>query len=200
MKLAGVILAAGKGTRLGDYTKNKAKPSLLVGGLPIVRRVWLHLKGYNLDPIVVNTSYLAESVKDALANTDVTFLHEEEPAGTAGILLKVKDLLTDPFFVVNGDTLTNVDLAKMHQGFKKSGAIGEIFTHKDAIHTGGVYLFSREVLSYIPKDTHFDIDKDLIPKLVAGGEILNLFKDLQAYYIDCGTPSKLDKARRLFSG
>src|SRR4030066_115097 len=43
------------------------------------------------------------------------------------------------------------------------------FTHQDLIHSGGIYIFNKEILAYIPHNIPYSIHEDLIPELINKG-------------------------------
>jgi mannose-1-phosphate guanylyltransferase len=56
----------------------------------------------------------------------VTYAIEETPLGTAGALKNVEEHITGPFFVLNGDILTSLDLPAMRQYHQRKGGIGTL--------------------------------------------------------------------------
>lgn len=115
-----MILSAGKGTRLRPLTLTTPKPLVKVGGQPLI--VW-HinaLKQVGISDIVINVSWLADKLLDALGDgsqfgVNIHWsIEPEEPLETAGGIKKAlgENLLKDePFIVVNGDVWTTFDFA-----------------------------------------------------------------------------------------
>lgn len=117
-----MILSAGKGTRLRPLTLTTPKPLVEVGGKPLI--VWhiLALKQAGIRDIVINVSWLADKLLDALGDgsrfgINLKFsLEQGEPLETAGGIKKAlyDGLLKDePFILVNGDVWTTFDFGKL---------------------------------------------------------------------------------------
>lgn len=106
-----VILAAGKGTRMGKHTQNTPKPLLRIGGRPILEHTLLALpRSVNEALIVVN--YLNEQIKDYFSykfgNIRIDYIFQKEFLGTANAVWEAKSVLgKEKFLVLNGDDLYN---------------------------------------------------------------------------------------------
>jgi MurNAc alpha-1-phosphate uridylyltransferase len=115
-----MVLAAGRGERLRPLTDNTPKPLLLVRGKPLI--VW-HLEALSragVREVVINVAWLAEAIRAALgsgAQFGLRIQYSEEPAGAlevgGGIFRALPLLGPAPFIVVNGDTYTDLDFAKL---------------------------------------------------------------------------------------
>lgn len=117
-----MILSAGKGTRLRPLTLTTPKPLVEVGGQPLI--VW-HIKALKqagIQDIVVNVSWLADKLIDAIGDGrqyGVTIhwsLEAGEPLETAGGIKKALSdnlLKAEPFILVNGDVWTPFDFTKL---------------------------------------------------------------------------------------
>ncbi|HCN30348.1 MAG TPA: nucleotidyl transferase [Verrucomicrobiales bacterium] len=122
-----VIMAGGKGTRLGELTRATPKPMLKVAGRPILERLVLHLVGSGIRRVFISTNYLAGIIEDhfgdgARFGCAIEYLREEpgEPLGTGGSLALLPERPEQPVFVCNGDLVTQVDVAGMF-GFHEEG-------------------------------------------------------------------------------
>ena len=88
-----VVMAGGKGTRLGELTRNTPKPLLRVAGRSILEWILLNLVGGGIHDVYVSVNHLADQVEDHLGDGSrlgcrVRYLREEpdRPLGTAGSL------------------------------------------------------------------------------------------------------------------
>lgn len=189
-----VVLAGGRGERLRPLTDKIAKPAILVAGKPIISYSIDNLKKHGINNILVKLHYLPHTIKSGIG-WDVDFIVEKKLKGTAYFLKKLD--LAPNFLVVNGDTITNVDIEDMFTVHVLSRNMVTIFTKDTALHTGGTYIFNKSVLKHISDQKDFMI-VDLIAKLEEKNIPLTLYKS-DAYYFDCGTPEKLEKARKYFN-
>jgi len=113
-----LILAAGKGTRLGSLTENYPKPMLAVGDQPLLARHIQWLRGYGIMQIAVNLHHAPDVVRDYFGDgrrygVDLTYSYEPELMGTAGAAKRLERFLDERFVVLYGDVFTNVDLARL---------------------------------------------------------------------------------------
>ena len=106
-----VVLAAGRGTRMGALTATTPKPLLAVAGEPIVARVLRGLARAGVRRAVVVTGYLGEQIEAALGDGHalglaLAYRRQERPDGTARALLLAEDLIGGaPFALSWGDIL-----------------------------------------------------------------------------------------------
>jgi MurNAc alpha-1-phosphate uridylyltransferase len=109
-----MILAAGRGERMGHLTENCPKPLLKVAGRPLIEHHILALKQYGFDDFVINVAYLGDQIKSALGSGErwgvsIEYSDEGDQAlETGGGIYKALPLLGDePFLVVNADVWTD---------------------------------------------------------------------------------------------
>jgi mannose-1-phosphate guanylyltransferase len=113
----GLILAAGLGTRLRPLTLQRAKPAMTVGGLPIIRRIITWLVHEGVTDLVVNLHHLPETITSLVGDgSDLgarVRYSWEQPAvlGSAGGPRHALPIIgAETFYIINGDTLTDVSL------------------------------------------------------------------------------------------
>lgn len=122
-----VILAGGEGRRLRPLTEEIPKPLLPVDNEPVIVRILRHLRAHGINEAVVTVGYLADKLINALGKecegVSLTFFRENEPLGTAGGILRLRDSLSgDDFLVVSGDVLNECDLTRAVVRHRESGA------------------------------------------------------------------------------
>jgi NDP-sugar pyrophosphorylase family protein len=126
-----LVLTAGLGTRLRPLTYIRAKAAVPVNGEPLARRVgrWLAANGF--DDLVFNLHHHPESIAACLGDgadlgVRIRYSWEREVLGSGGGPRHALPLLTDGgatrFLIVNGDTLTDVDLDALLDAHARSGA------------------------------------------------------------------------------
>jgi dTDP-glucose pyrophosphorylase len=113
-----VIMAGGRGVRLGDLTRNTPKPMLKVAGRPILERLILHLVGLGIRKIFLSVHYLAEVIEEHFGDgsrfgCSIEYLHEDQPLGTGGALSLLPTVPDHSVLVCNGDLITQADIDAM---------------------------------------------------------------------------------------
>ena len=114
-----VVMAGGEGTRLRPMTANQPKPMLPVVNRPIMEHVLRLLRQHGFDETVVTTAFLASMVRNYFGDGEdfgmsLQYATEEAPLGTAGSVKNAEDALRDqPFLVISGDALTDIDLSEL---------------------------------------------------------------------------------------
>lgn len=124
-----VVMAGGEGTRLRPMTASMPKPLLPVANRPIMEHVLRLLKRHGLTETVVTVQFLASLVKNYFGDgeelgMDLTYAHEEKPLGTAGSVKNAEEALREePFLVISGDALTDIDLTELIAFHRDRGAM-----------------------------------------------------------------------------
>jgi NDP-sugar pyrophosphorylase family protein len=100
-----------------------------VAGEPLVRRLLRYGAGWGVRDFVLNLHYLPETITTHVGDgadlgVRVRYSFESPVLGSAGGPRKALPLLPDePFFIINGDTLTNVDLHAIAKNHRETGAL-----------------------------------------------------------------------------
>ncbi len=218
-----VIMAGGKGMRLRPITENCPKPMLKVAGRPILERIILHLVSHGITNIYISLNYMGEVIENFFKDgknhgCSIQYLREKEELGSGGALGLLSDKPEHPFIVMNGDLITDIDIASMLDFHEQSGAaaciatklsltkinygviekngdtlvrISEKPTLQHEINTG-TYVFSPECLDLIPKNRNFPIT-DLFDFLRNQEKTVSVYES-QEDWIDVGQPEDLKKA------
>ena len=131
-----LVLAAGLGTRLHPLTRVRAKAAASVDGEALARRTIRWLAGHGVRDLVVNLHHRPESIAAVVGDgrdlgTRVRYSWESPVLGSAGGPRHALPLLLDSlepgapgtFVLVNGDTLTDVDLPAMAEQHRRTGAL-----------------------------------------------------------------------------
>jgi mannose-1-phosphate guanylyltransferase / phosphomannomutase len=122
-------MAGGEGTRLRPMTANQPKPMLPVANRPIMEHVLRLLKRHGFDQTIVTVQFLAALVRNYFGDGEefgmsLQYATEEMPLGTAGSVRNAEDALRDePFLVISGDALTDMDLTALVDFHKEKGAL-----------------------------------------------------------------------------
>ena len=113
-----VILAGGKGTRLGNLTRDIPKPMIPLLGKPLLEYHVELLRDYGITQIWILVNYLKDSIiqhfgNGAAWNVSIQYYEEPEPLGTTGGIKAIESHLTKDFLVLYGDVLVNMDLQRL---------------------------------------------------------------------------------------
>jgi mannose-1-phosphate guanylyltransferase len=124
--LQAVILVGGEGTRLRPLTYGTPKPMVPIFGVPFLERTLARLAGAGVRHAILAAGYLPDQIAAHLGDgsrlgLSIDYVVESSPLGTAGALRNVADLISGPFFVLNGDVLTSLDLRAMAEAHRRTG-------------------------------------------------------------------------------
>ena len=154
-----LVLTAGLGTRLQPLTSVRAKPAIPVAGVPMARRIIAWLASNLVTEIVLNLHHLPHTVTGLVgdgSDLSASVRYSWEPAvlGSAGGPRRALPILgVDTFFIVNGDTLTDVDLPALASAHESSGALVTmaLVPNREPERYGGVSLDERRRVSGFPR-------------------------------------------------
>lgn len=124
-----MIMAAGVGTRLDPLTKRIPKPMIPVANKPILNIILEHLKSFGIKDVVANTHYLADVIHNNLGHNNIgvnfSYVYEDQLSGTAGGVKKCEWFFEqgETFVVVSGDALTDVNIEKLIEKHRSTGAL-----------------------------------------------------------------------------
>lgn len=223
-----VLMAGGLGTRLRPLTDEIPKPLLQVGNKPILETIINGFSKYGFKNIILSVSYKAEMIEEYFGDgtkfgVHIEYVHENERMGTAGALSLMREKLSEPFFVMNGDLLTNINFQHMleyHLSNKSVATMGvreydfqvpygvvNVEEHnilsidekpvQSFFVSGGVYVFSPDVLDMIP-DAYYDMPT-LFEKLIEGEKKAISFP-IREYWLDIGQMSDFHRANAEYHG
>jgi NDP-sugar pyrophosphorylase family protein len=221
-----LVLTAGLGTRLRPLTYVRAKAAVPVNGEPLARRAIAWLVAQGVTDLVLNLHHHPESITRLVGDgTDlgarVRYSWEDPVLGSAGGPRRALPLLTeggrDSFLLVNGDTLTDVDLAAVQATHARTGArvtmalipnprpdkyggvrVGDDgfvsgFTRPgtpgESFHFIGVQVAERDVFAGLADGVPAESVNDLYPRLIAADRRAVAAHVSDALFRDIGTPA-----------
>ena len=114
-----VILAGGLGNRLRPFTEAIPKPLLPIGEKSVLEIQIERLKSFGFTDIFLATNYKSDYIENYFGDgrrygINLFVSKENKPLGTAGPLLLLKERLTEPFVVMNGDILSLINFAEIY--------------------------------------------------------------------------------------
>jgi len=167
-----IVLVGGFGTRLRPLTLTIPKPILPVGHRPILEHVITHLARHGIDQAVLSLGFKPDAFTDAYptgrcAGVELIYAVEPEPLDTAGAIRFAAGVagIHEPFVVVNGDVLADVDVTALVDRHRQRGAEGTIGLTgvEDPSAFGVVPTDDRgRVLAFIEKPTREDAPTNLV--------------------------------------
>ncbi len=218
-----VIMAGGKGSRLRPLTKNIPKPMLKVGKKPILQIIIEQFKSYGFKNFILCVNYKSKIIKKYFSDgskygVNIEYINEKKRMGTAGGLSLFKKKPNEPFFVINGDLLTNLDFSKIldfHNEQKSQATMctkefniespyGEVklseenivILEEKPIHkifvNAGVYILDPKCLDLVP-NKYYDMPS-LFNKIIKNNKRTISFP-LGEYWLDIGRTGDYKKAK-----
>jgi histidinol-phosphate phosphatase family protein len=129
-----VILAGGKGTRLGEHARSMPKPMVTIGGRPNLEHQVLLAKRHGFTTALFLVSHLADRIESHFGNgqrfgMEISYCAENPPLGTAGALRHAGALLQDRFLVLYGDVFIECDLARVWADHASSHPLATLVVH-----------------------------------------------------------------------
>ncbi|MDQ3248343.1 MAG: nucleotidyltransferase family protein [Chloroflexota bacterium] len=127
-----LILAAGKGTRIGHLTNHCPRPMLSVGDKPLLAHLVQWLRSHGIIEIAVNLHHAPAVITDYFGDgskygVTITYSYEAQLLGTASTAKRLEAFLDEPFVVVDGDLFTNINLTRLaHFHATRAQMMGEL--------------------------------------------------------------------------
>ena len=218
-----ILMVGGLGTRLRPLTEETPKPMLKVGNKPILQTIVETFAQYGFTDIVMCVNYKSDVIRNHFGDgsafgVNIEYLLEEERMGTAGALSLLSPVPDEPFFVMNGDLLTNANFGHLLDYHTDQDAtatmcvreydfqvpygvvnveenrilsIVEKPVHKFFV-SAGIYMLSPKALERIPKNRFYDMPT-LFETLIAEGEKTISFP-IREYWLDIGRMEEYERA------
>jgi len=218
-----VLMVGGLGKRLRPLTDETPKPMLHVGGKPILQTIIENFASYGFINVIMCVNYKSHIIQDYFGDgtqfgVNIEYVLEDKRMGTAGALSLIADKIDKPFFVMNGDLLTNVNFEHMFEFHKSAKSMatmcvreydfqvpfGVVNIHEGRINSieekpvhkffvnAGIYMLEPECIKLVPDDEFYDMPT-LFENVLASGEQAVPFP-LREYWVDIGRIEEYDKA------
>src|SRR5262249_60306422 len=128
-----MILAAGFGTRLWPLTVGRTKPAIPFLNRPLIAYTIEYLRRYGIEDLIINLHHEPDSVRASIGDGSqygvrINYsIERDEILGTSGALDQVRDQLErEPFVVVNGKIITDIDLSAAIETHRKQNALATL--------------------------------------------------------------------------
>jgi len=226
-----IILAGGFGTRLREVLENTTKPMAPINGKPFLEYQLNYLKNFGINRVVMAVGYLSEQIINHFGNKfnniEIVYTQENSPLGTGGgINFAFTKIIGKEAFVVNGDTLFDIDLNKFYEFHYQKKSVFSLalrqlnnvdrfgsviidennqiikfaekgqFQGKGLIN-GGVYIIKNDFFLSLDLPEKFSLENEVFEKYYYDGIFSGkVFTD---YFLDIGIPSDYKKAQDDFT-
>lgn len=237
-----LILAGGFGTRLRPVSCTRPKLLFPIANRPLLDLTLERLAESGVEEVILAVNFMAEVVERAYGRSKhgIRLLYSrdnppkpEKPhssqgsLGTGGPIKQAERLLKceDPFFVLNGDILTDIDYSEMMERHRNNNSIATIalrevedpsrygvaevakknriksFVEKPSdnapsnLANAGIYVLEPDIFNYIESGRRCSIEREIFPKLAEEGELFG--HEIRGLWVDVGKPTDYIRANRL---
>jgi dTDP-glucose pyrophosphorylase len=219
-----IIMAGGVGRRLEPLTKDIPKPLLKLGDKSLLETIIQNFSIYGFHNFILSVNYKSEMIKDHFKNGEhlgvhIDYIQEQKKMGTAGSLSLLNKKPEKPFFVMNGDILTNINLAHLldyHLLNKADATIAVreinyeipygVIQHEDKkilnikekpaqnlFINAGIYLMDPSCLEHLPQYKYVDMPDFLNSLIKAEMNVISF--PIHEYWLDIGKMDDFDRAQ-----
>ncbi|RTI69759.1 D-glycero-D-manno-heptose 1-phosphate guanosyltransferase [Campylobacter jejuni] len=208
-----IVLAGGLGTRLKSVVQDLPKPMAPINGKPFLAFVLEYLKKQGITEVILSVSYkyelIQEYFKDEFEGMKIRYNIEKELLGTGGAIKDALKLIQNQAYVLNGDTIFDIDLKKLvlndskicialkqMQNFDRYGTVNiddqgivtsfeEKVFKKQGLINGGIYLLKKDIFDEFDLEKKFSFEEFLQVNYKILKIQTQIFDD---YFIDIGIP------------
>jgi len=229
MIVKAAVLAGGLGTRLKGILGDIPKPMAPVGGFPFLHHLLHYLSRQGIREVFLCTGYCHEVISRYFGNQfmgmSLRYTVEQELLGTGGALMPVLAQWQEPFFLLNGDTFFEADLAALSKAFLEKRPLAAVclkpmrqesrygavqlegnrivaFEEKKYFEEGcinaGVSLLSPALFEGKKEGETFSYERDLFTPQANRGLLHGIIQD--RYFLDIGIPEDYQRAQEEIPG
>jgi mannose-1-phosphate guanylyltransferase len=218
-----IVLVGGEGTRMRPLTETIKKELLPLVDRAILDHTLDRLVRHGVEEVVMSSPYLEASFEPFIqarrGSPGITWITEEQALDTGGAIVHALDRVGDePFFVLNGDVVTDLDLSALVEFHLDRRAVASIaVTHMDDARSyglvvsepdgrlrefrekpeepipgtinAGTYVLEPAALGSWQRGERVNIEREIFPVLIGRGEPVYSFLS-GAYWMDTGTPQR----------
>lgn len=220
-----VLMVGGLGTRLRPLTEHTPKPMLKVGNKPILETIIEGFRNHGFVNFVLCVNYKKEVIQSYFQNgaafgVNIEYIEETKRLGTAGALSLLKDEVTEPIFVMNGDLLTQVNFSQLLNFHLETNSLGTMCVReyeyqipfgvietnehqllsiqekplKKEFVNAGMYMLSPEALKMIPHYEFYDMP-ELFNAIIEKNKVASVFP-VREYWMDIGRLTDYEQANK----
>lgn len=222
-----IIQAGGQGTRLRPYTLILPKPMMPVGDHAVIELLLRWVRRNGIEEVMVTTGYLGHLLRMLCGDGSrwdlrIQYTEEEQPLGTLGAIGLAADWLDEPFLVLNGDLITDLDLRALMRFHREHGEALTIAVKQTPVPVNmgvfeydsggrvtefkekptltycanmGIYCMDPSIVKLIPRGVPFGFDH-LMYRMLDEGLPARVFEH-QGQFMDIGRPEDFVQAQEL---
>jgi len=241
--LKALILAGGFGTRLRPLSCTRPKLLFPIANKPLLDLTLERLARNGVKEAILAVNFMADALKHACGNSKhgiklhysmdtppkTKTAHPTQKAlGTGGAIKQAEKLLgkKDPFFVLNGDILTDINYSEIMKAHENNEGVATIALRKvkdpsrygvveltkenritrfiekpsekapSNLVNAGIYVFEPEIFTYIQAGKQCSIEREIFPELAKEGELFGY--EIKGLWVDVGKPADFIKANKLW--
>lgn len=166
-----IVMAGGEGSRLRPLTSRRPKPLAPVANKPVMEHIVDLLRRHGITDIIATLHYLADEIESHFGDgsafgVSMSYVVEDTPLGTAGaVKLAAERIGREPFLVISGDALTDLDLTALVADHERSGALATIVLQRvtNPLEFGVVITDeNRHITRFLEKPSWGEIFSDTI--------------------------------------
>lgn len=199
-----MILAAGRGKRMGYLTKTTPKPLLKLGNTTLIENNIANLKKAEITDIVVNTHYLGDKIVKYLENYNIKFSNEVVNLETAGGIINALPMLDEVFMVINADILSDYNFKNLK--LPKNSLAHLVLVKNPEHNINGDFEFDNQKLTFSGIGiyhqklfTNYQQGEPLTLGKVLKDNLANIsFEYHRGLWLDVGSIERLNFAQSLY--
>lgn len=218
-----VILAGGRGTRLGSITNKTPKPLIKINGIPFLQHLINYYSKFDFENIYIIAGYKGEQIKKEFNNKifnliKVTCCVEKKRKDTGGALYEIKNKIKNDFILVNGDSFIDVNLQyffnqkkidhnyiflNKNTNYKENKKLINLninnkkivfFSNESKLMNSGVYFLKKSILKNI-ENKKISLENEVLIKLIEKKKLKGI--KTNGRVIDIGIKKNLAKVQKL---
>lgn len=223
-----VLMAGGRGTRLAPFTRVLPKPLIPFGDYPILEIIICQLRKAGFTDMTLTLGYLSHLFEAYFGDgerlgVNISYSYEDIPLGTAGPLTLI-DGLDEPFLMMNGDVLTDLDFADLYRYHIDHNAMVTMALYPKEVNIDfgvievdansriigsrekpsfsylinmGIYIVSPKAIKFIPHNRSYSF-MDLVEDLMARGDNVYGYQ-FHGIWMDLGRVDDLAQATEKYA-
>ena len=223
-----VIMAGGLGRRLGELTRNIPKPMLPMGHKPVLHIILETFMEYGFREFYLCVNYKSEVIREYFGDgssfgANITYVEEAHAMGTAGSLSLISEAFEHPFFVMNGDLITTLNLQALLQFHREKESMATMCLHEynqqlpyGVVHTrnsrilsleekpyhkyfvnAGIYLLNPEAIHFLPQNQACDMTT-VFDRMLQADQAVHSYI-INEFWVDIGQTEVYETTRNFFS-